>query len=102
LLALLQARRPVLQAAFETEQVVDELRRHQKFAKPGQPSPKIVQLRQQQAAVRQASSRARQLFIAAAAGVVREAGIEVPSRVALELFVSRWIDIDLPADAAAP
>jgi hypothetical protein len=28
--------------------------------------------------------------------------IEAPRRVAPELFVTRWIDINLPADAAAP
>ena len=96
LLQLLQTRQAVWQTAFETEQVADDLRRYQKFAKPGQPSPHIVQLRQQQGAVRQASSRSRQQFVAAAAAFVREAGIAVPPRVALELFVIRWIDIHVP------
>lgn len=102
LLQLLQTRKAMWQTAFETQQVADDLRRYQKFAKPGQPSPHIVQLRQQQGAVRQASSRARQQFIAAAAAFVREAGIAVPPRVALEAFVTRWIDIHIPADVAAP
>lgn len=97
---LLQTRKAMLQTAFETEQVADELRRYQKFARPGQPSPHIVQLRQQQGAVRQASSRARQLFIAAAAAFVREAGIAVPPRVALEVFAIRWIDIHIPTDCS--
>ncbi len=102
LLQLLQTRQAMLQTAFETEQVADDLRRYQKFAKPGQPSPHIVQLRQQQGAVRQASSRTRQLFIAAAASFVRDAGIAVPPRVALEVFVTRWIDIHIPADFVVP
>lgn len=98
---LLQARKTMLQTTFETEQVADELRRYQKFVKPGQPSPHIVQLRQQQGTVRQASSRSRQLFIAAAAAFVRVAGIAVPPRVALEPFIVRWIDSHVPADFAA-
>lgn len=101
LLQLLQARQAMWQTAFETEQVADDLRRYQKFARPGQPSPHIVQLRQQQGAVRQASSRARQLFITAAAAFVREAGIAVPPRVTLEVFIIRWIEIHVPADAVA-
>lgn len=102
LLQLLQARQAMLQTSFETEQVADDLRRYQKFAKPGQPSPHIVQLRQQQGTVRQASSRSRQQFIAAAAAFVRAAGIAVPPRVALEEFVTRWIDIHVPADFVVP
>lgn len=101
LLQLLQARKAVLQAAFDTEQVADDLRRYQKFVKPGQPSPHIVQLRKQQGVVRQASSRSRQQFMAAAAGFVREAGIELPPRVALETFITRWIDSNVPADFVA-
>ncbi len=100
LIRLLQARRAMLQVAFDTEQVADELRRYQKFAKPGQPSPHIVQLRRQQAATRLASSQSRQAFVQASAAFVRDAGIEVPPRVALELFVARWIEINLPADVA--
>ncbi|HEY2623432.1 MAG TPA: hypothetical protein VGI53_08290, partial [Dyella sp.] len=52
LIQLLKAQQAVLQAAFDTELAADELRRYQKFAKPGQPSPHIVQLRQRQAAAR--------------------------------------------------
>lgn len=100
LIRLLQARRAMLQVAFDTEQVADELRRYQKFARPGQPSPHIVQLRRQQAAARLASSQSRQTFVQACAAFVRDAAIEVPPRVALELFVGRWIEINLPADVA--
>lgn len=98
LIQLLKARQATLQAAFDTELAADELRRYQKFAKPGQPSPHIVQLRQKQAAARQASSQSKQSFIKAAAAFVRETGIEVPQRVALEVFITRWIDANVPKD----
>ncbi len=98
LVDLLMARKAVLRAAFDTEVVADELRRYQKFARPGQPSPHIVQLRQQQAAARQASSQSRQSFIKAAAAFLREAGIEVPPRLALEAFISGWIEANVPRD----
>jgi hypothetical protein len=78
--------------------VADELRRYQKFAKPGQPSPHIVQLRQLQATARQASSQSKQSFIKAAAAFVREAGIDVPQRVALEAFITGWINANVPKD----
>ena len=98
LIQLLKARKATLQASFDTELVADELRRYQKFAKPGQPSPHIVQLRQQQAAARQASSQSKQSFIQAAAAFVRDAGIEVPQRVALEAFITNWIDANVPKE----
>jgi hypothetical protein len=105
LIQLLKARKAMLQAAFDTEMVADELRRYQKFARPGHPSPHIVQLRQQQAAARQASSQSKHWYIKAAAAFVREAGIEVPQRIALEVFIGQWIDINVPKDivlAATP
>jgi hypothetical protein len=95
---LLKARQAVLQASFDTEVVADELRRYQKFARPGQPSAHIVRLRQQQAAARQASSQSKQSFVRAAAAFVRGAGIEVPPRVALEVFITGWIDANVPRD----
>jgi hypothetical protein len=98
LIQLLKARKAMLQASFDTAVVADELRRYQKFAKPGKPSPHIVQLRQQQAAVRQASSQSKQSFIRAAAAFVREAGTDVPQRVALEQFIVKWIDTNVPKD----
>ncbi len=98
LIQLLKGRRAMLQASFDTAVVADELRRYQKFAKPGQPSPHIVQLRQQQAAARQASSQSKQSLIKAAAAFVREAGIDVPQRVALEVFIISWIDANVPKD----
>jgi hypothetical protein len=101
LIQLLKARAAMLQASFDTDVVADELRRYQKFAKPGQPSPHIVRLRQQQAAARQASSQSKQSFIKAAAAFVREADIEVPQRVALEVFITDWIDAHVPKDVVA-
>lgn len=96
LLQLLAAKQALAQAAFDTELAADELRRYQKFAKPGQPSAHIVQLRQKQAAARQASSIARQSFLKAAAQLVRELALDVPPRTALEAFTQQWIDNDLP------
>lgn len=101
MIQLLKARKAVLQASFDTEVVADELRRYQKFARPSQPSPHIVQLRQQQAAARQASNQSKQSFIKAAAAFVRETGIEAPPRVALEVFVIGWIETHVPKDAIA-
>ena len=101
LIHLLKARKAMLQASFDTEVVADELRRYQKFARPGQPSPHTVQLRQQQAAARQASHQSKQSFIKAAAAFVRETGIEVPPRVALEAFTIGWIEAHVPKDVIA-
>lgn len=100
LIQLLKARKATLQAAFDTELAADELRRYQKYAKPGKPSPHIVQLRQKQAAARQASSVSRQSLIKAAAAFMREADIEVPARVALDAFIVGWIETNVPRDAA--
>ena len=97
---LLKARRATCQAAFDTTLAADELRRYQKFAKPGKPSPHIVQLRQRQAAARQASSIARQALIKAATVFVREAAMDVPERMTLEDFIIGWIDANVPRDAA--
>ena len=100
LIHLLHARKAVLQAAFDTEQVADELRRYQKFAKPGQPSPHIVQLRQHQASARRAANQSRQSLLKFASAFVREAAIEPPPRMALELFINEWLDASLPKDLA--
>ena len=102
LIALLHARQAVLKAAFDTARVADELRRYQKFAKPGRPSPHIVQLRQQQAAARQASSQSRQLLIQSAAAFARAAGIAVPAQQPLEVFIESWMDASLPQDGSEP
>ncbi len=99
LIHLLKAQKAVWQASLAGELAADELRRYQKFAKPGQPSPHIVQLRQRQAAARQASSVSRQAFIKVAKAFVREAGVEVPPSVSLEVFIVSWIEASIPADA---
>ena len=97
---LLNARKATVQAAFDTTLAADELRRYQKFAKPGKPSAQIVQLRQKQAAARQATSIARQSLIKAATVFVRDAGIDVPERTPLDVFIIGWIDVHVPADKA--
>jgi hypothetical protein len=97
---LLTARKATLQAAFDTSLAADELRRYQKFAKPGKPSAHIVQLRQKQAAARQATSIARQSLIKAATVFVRDAGIDVPERTPLDVFIIDWIGTHVPADDA--
>ncbi|WP_109125152.1 hypothetical protein [Dyella sp. C11] len=100
LIPVLKARRATWQAAADTELAADELRKYQKYAKPGRPSPHIVQLRQKQAAARQATSIARQALIKAAAAFVREADIDVPERMPLDTFIVEWIDTHVPKDAA--
>jgi hypothetical protein len=97
---LLTAREATLQAAFDTSLAADELRRYQKFAKPGKPSAHIVQLRQRQAAARQATSIARQSLIKAATVFVRDAGIVVLERTPLDVFIIDWIGTHVPADDA--
>lgn len=89
---LVEARTAMTQAATDTSVAADELRRYQKFAKPGQPSAHIVQLRQKQAAARQATARAKQAFLKAAMEFTREAGLSPPPRVTLEAFVIHWLD----------
>ena len=96
LIQLLKAREAMLLAAFDTELAADELRRYQKFSKPGQPSPHIVFLRQKQSAARHASNQSKQSFIKAAAAFVRDAGIEISPRVSLEVFATGWIDANVP------
>ena len=98
LIQLLKAREAMLLAAFDTEQAADELRRYQKFSKPGPPSPHIVFLRQKQAAARQASGLSKQSFIKAATAFVRAAGMQKPQRLPLEVFANRWIDSNVPTE----
>ncbi|WP_267222002.1 hypothetical protein [Dyella silvae] len=100
LIPVLKAYRATLQAAFDTKLAADELRRYQKYAKPGKPSAHTVQLRQKQAAARQATSLARQSLIKAAAAFVREAGIAVGERTPLDEFIIAWIEGNVPKDAS--
>jgi len=99
LIPLLKAYKATLQAAFDTTLAADELRRYQKYAKPGKPSAHIVQLRQKQAAARQATSIARQSLIKAAVVFVRDADIDVPERMPLDEFIVGWIGVHIPKDA---
>ena len=98
LIQLLKTRKAMLQAALDTELAADELRRYQKFSKPGQPSPHIVFLRQKQAGARHACNQSKQSFIKAAAAFVRDAGIKISPRVSLEVFATEWIDANVPAE----
>ncbi len=98
LIELLIARKAMLQADLDTELAADELRRYQKFSKPGQPSPHIVFLRQKQAGARHARNQSKQKFIKAAAAFVRDADIEISPRVSLEVFAIGWIDANVPAE----
>lgn len=97
LIQLLRARKAMLQAALDTELAADELRRYQKFSKPGPPSPHIVFLRQKQAGAQHARNQSKQSFIKAAAAFVRDASIEISPRVSLEAFATGWIDANVPA-----
>ncbi|SEO93038.1 hypothetical protein SAMN02800692_2843 [Luteibacter sp. UNC138MFCol5.1] len=92
LASLRLAREAVEQAARDTAVVADELRRYQKFAKPGQPSAQIVRLRQQQAAARQASARAKQAFILAARRFIEANDLVVPPKTTLDVFAMSWLD----------
>jgi hypothetical protein len=92
--ALIDVRKAVQamkQAATDTATVADELRRYQKFAKPGQPSPHLVQVRQSQAKVRQASNHAKQAFLKASTAFIREAALKVPTHQSLESYVTAWL-----------
>ncbi|MEO7936212.1 MAG: hypothetical protein ABIR27_08130, partial [Dokdonella sp.] len=91
LIQLLKARKAMLQAALDTELAANELRRYQKFSKPGPSSPHIVFLRRKQAAARLASNQSKQSFIKAAAAFVRDAGIKFSPRLSLEVFPTGWI-----------
>lgn len=102
LVPVLHARKATLKAADDTALAADELRRYQKYAKPGRPSAHIVQLRQRQAAARQASSLSRQALIKAAALFVREANIAVPARMTLDVFIIEWLDGHVPMDDPEP
>ncbi len=98
--ALLKASEAVHRAAVSTTQVADALRRDQKFVRPGQPSPHLVRLRQQQAAARQATNQARQGFIVAADAWVRAFGLIVPARKSLEVFAEHWLVANAPRDGS--
>ncbi|WP_143144418.1 hypothetical protein [Luteibacter sp. UNCMF366Tsu5.1] len=83
------------QAARDTATAADELRRYAKFARPGQPSTHVVQMRQRQASARRDSAQAKQAFLQASAAFVHAAGLRLPPRTSLEAFVLAWIERDV-------
>lgn len=89
--------RPRFQASFAPEQVPMIWVGTMKTTKPGQSSPHVMRLRQQQAAARQASSLSRQSFIGMVAAFFRDARTKVPWRMALEMFITHWIGANVLA-----
>lgn len=96
LVQVLKGQAAVTQAAHDTALAADELRKYQKFARPGQPSPHIVQLRQKQAAARQASARGKQAYTKAAMEFARTLPLTIPPRESLDSVVTRWITLNIP------
>jgi len=80
--------------------VADELRRYQKYAAPGKPSLQIVQLRKQQAAVKQASLIARQGYAQATHAFLRDSGLTAPARRVPTDFTTAWLGKVVAAVAA--
>lgn len=96
LVQVLKGQAAMALAARDTELAADELRKFQKFARPGQPSAHIVQLRQKQALARQASARAKQSFVKASMEFARTLPLDVPARVSLDDAVRTWIAAHMP------
>ena len=96
LVQVLKGQAAMVRAARDTELAADELRKFQKFARPGQPSAHIVQLRQKQALARQASARAKQSFVKASMEFARTLPLDVPARVSLDDAVRAWIVAHVP------
>ena len=96
LVQALKGQAAMARAARDTALAADELRKFQKFARPGQPSAHIVQLRQKQALARQSSARAKQAFVKASMEFARTLPLEVPVRVSLDEAVSAWIVAHVP------
>src|SRR6187402_2750914 len=86
-----KAAQAMKQAATDPATGAGEVPRYQKFPKPGQPAPHLVQVRQSQARVRQASNHAKQSFLRASTIFVREAALKVPTRLSLEAYVTAWL-----------
>lgn len=71
--------------------VADILRRDQKFARPGPPSPHLVRLRQQQAAARQAGNQAQLAWVRSATALVRCWNLTPTPGQTDEAFVTQWL-----------
>ncbi|MGV6491915.1 hypothetical protein ACTUVK_001726 [Stenotrophomonas rhizophila] len=91
LVPLAQAQIALVQATLDIGLVADELRRYQKYAAPGKPSLQIVQLRKQQAAVKQASLIARQGYAQATHAFLRDSGLTAPARRVPTDFTTAWL-----------
>lgn len=90
-LPLAKAQLALVQANADITLVADELRRYQKYALPGKPSLQIVQLRKQQATVKQAALIARQNFTQATHTFLRESALVAPARRLPTDFASGWL-----------
>ena len=90
-LPLARAQLALVQANTDIALVADELRRYQKYAMPGKPSLQIVQLRKQQASVKQAALLARQAFAQATHAFLRESGLSAPARRTPTDFTTLWL-----------
>lgn len=91
LVPLAQAQIALVQATLDIGLVANELRRYQKYAAPGKPSLQIVQLRKQQAAVKQASLIARQGYAQATHAFLRDSGLTAPARRVPTDFTTAWL-----------
>lgn len=100
LVPLAQAQIALVQATLDIGLVADELRRYQKYAAPGKPSLQIVQLRKQQAAVKQASLIARQGYAQATHAFLRDSGLTPPARRVPTDFTTAWLGKVVAAVAA--
>lgn len=100
LVPLAQALTAVVQAGIDIGLVADELRRYQKYAVPGKPSLQIVQLRKQQAAVKQAALIARQNYAQATHAFLRDSGLTAPARRLPTDFSAAWLGKVVGAVAA--
>ena len=101
LVPLAQALTAVVQAGIDIGLVADELRRYQKYAVAGKPSLQIVQLRKQQAAVKQAALIARQNYAQATHAFLRDSGLTAPARRLPTDFSAAWLGKVVGAVAAS-
>lgn len=88
---LVAAQQRYLQAEHEVGQVADVLRRDQKYAPVGRPSVHIVQLRKQQATVKQAALIARQVLAQAAQTFVRATALPVKPKQSPSDVAGLWL-----------
>ncbi|MBD3828791.1 MULTISPECIES: hypothetical protein [Stenotrophomonas] len=91
LVPLAQSQLALVKANADIALVADELRRYQKYALPGKPSLQIVQLRKQQATVKQAALIARQNYAQATHAFLRDSGLTAPARRTPTDFTTLWL-----------